>query len=421
MNQRNSNTGPLNMAIGFVTGRKNFKNLIKTYFNNWLEDDLIPDRKINLNLLVAYDLKYHNTKVSDYKKIDPEIYEKVNAVDFIGHNVIADEIKQLVSSEVITRKEAQLIFGDGYGKKRNVIAYFALKNKMDYLLFIDDDEYPLAIFDSKKNGVTWRGQSVVSTHLKYIDGAHVTHGHHCGYISPIPHLEFNRNLKEEDFRVFIETISNDIINWDTIKGNMEKGGITFASETVLNRDAATEVKETGGCKFISGSNLCLNLRKAEDLAPFYNPPEARGEDTFLSTCLTAVKVLKVPCYTFHDGFLNYTHLLHGVLPQSLKPVTARSPRIVTRFVRASLGWVRYKPLLLYITRRNDYDTEILRMKENLIAVVPKLCRYFNNNEFQKIHHDLDYYHRNVKNHFYAFAKTKAVWRRLVTYLRETKA
>ncbi|MDH7526114.1 MAG: hypothetical protein QHH10_12450, partial [Peptococcaceae bacterium] len=74
----------INMAIGFVTGRKNFKNLIKTYVNNWNEYDLINNDKVKLHLFVAYDLKYHNTRVSDYKNIDPSIYDWLDSVTFIG-------------------------------------------------------------------------------------------------------------------------------------------------------------------------------------------------------------------------------------------------------------------------------------------------------------------------------------------------
>ena len=42
------------------------------------------------------------------------------------------------------------------------------------------------------------------------------------YISPIPYMEFNDTLSEADFRSFIEAISNDIINWDTLKAVMKK-------------------------------------------------------------------------------------------------------------------------------------------------------------------------------------------------------
>jgi hypothetical protein len=54
---------------------------------------------------------------------------------------------------------------------------------------------------------------VIKTHLLYIRQADITHGYHCGYVSPIPYVEFNNDLTENDFATFIEAISNDIINW----------------------------------------------------------------------------------------------------------------------------------------------------------------------------------------------------------------
>ena len=138
------------------------------------------------------------------------------------------------------------------------------------------------------------------THLKNIEQADITNGHHCGYVSPIPYIQFNDTMKEQDFRLFIEAISNDIVNWDTIRSVMNNGGVTYADTKILVSDRAEEVPEINNTKFISGANLCINLTKPDRVSPFYNPPGARGEDTFLSTCLGQRKVLRVPCYTFHE-------------------------------------------------------------------------------------------------------------------------
>lgn len=59
-------------------------------------------------------------------------------------------------------------------------------------------------------------------------------GHHCGYISPIPKLDFNGKLSEDDFSIFIRSISNDIINWDPIKEKMNDGGVMYADLDVIN-------------------------------------------------------------------------------------------------------------------------------------------------------------------------------------------
>ena len=103
------------------------------------------------------------------------------------------------------------MFGTGYAGKRNAILYAALDNQIDYLLFLDDDEYPLAV-TANSEGCLWSGQHVILSHLLEIPNADYTNGHHCGYVSPIPQIRFNEQLTEADFQAFIEAISNDIIS-----------------------------------------------------------------------------------------------------------------------------------------------------------------------------------------------------------------
>lgn len=405
----------INVGIGFVTGRKNFKNVVKTYIDNWNESGLVDNKKYALHLFVAYDLKYKRTKVSDYKITDEEILDMVDSAYYLGNSSITNEAQYLVARKVISLKEAKLVFGEGYAMKRNAVLYFALKNKMDYLIFLDDDEYPIATVKIN-NSIVWKGQDVISTHISNIKDADMTHGHHCGYISPIPHFHFNDNLSEDEFRIFIESISNDIINWDSIKEKMNEGGVTYADLDIINSEKIEVVKEKNGMKFISGANLGFNLKNLNKLFPFYNPPGARGEDTFLSTCISECNIRKVPCYTFHDGFSTYKHLLLGVLPNKLKIMRADSGIITKRFLRASIGWIRYKPLLLYITQRENYETEIIKMKENLSNVIPKICVYFENNEFKNILDELEFYHTHVEEHYKDFQNTKSAWAKIMTFL-----
>ena len=406
----------INVGVGFVTGRKNFKNVVKTYVDNWNESGLVDNKKYALHLFVAYDLKYKSTKLSDYKITDEEIMDMVDSAYYLGDSSIITEAQYLVEKKVISLKEAKLIFGEGYAMKRNAVLYFALKNKMDYLIFLDDDEYPIATIKIN-DSIVWKGQEVLSTHINNIKDVDMTHGHHCGYISPIPHLNFNDKLSEDDFRIFIESISNDIINWDSIKQKMNDGGVTYADLDIINSDTTKDVKEINGMKFISGSNLGFNLKHIDKLFPFYNPPGARGEDTFLSTCISEYNIRKVPCYTFHDGFSNYEHLLLGVLPNQLKAMRADSSVINKRFLKACIGWIRYKPLLIYITQRNSYETEIMKMKEKLSNVIPKICDYFGNEEFKKILDELEFYDDHVEEHYKDFENTKLAWEKVMNFIK----
>lgn len=411
---------PVNIGIGFATGRKNFRQIARTYAENWYESGLTGDENITLNLFVAYDLNYMNTKPNDFKLFDERITDMLDYPFYIGDSVMKKEAAMLVSSGVLNKFEADLLFGEGYAKKRNAIMYFAIKNRMDYLLFIDDDEYPLASIKTP-DGILWKGQQVLMTHLKSIGSADITHGYHCGYVSPIPQIQFNSVLSEKDFKLFIETISNDIISWDSIKEKMCDGGVTYASESVINSKDAIEVREINGAKFISGSNLFIKLNTENKIYPFYNPPGARGEDTFLSTCLSRLKVLKVPSYTFHDGFSSYPHLLCGILPEKLKQIVTGDKKVDDRFFKACIGWIRYKPLLLYITDRENYAQEIKRMKSNLEYVLPKICAYFGNSEFARLRQELDLFSSSVAEHYKLFEATKKAWENVMDYLSDQSA
>lgn len=406
-----------NVGIAFVTGRKHFQKVLRSYVNNWLEHGLIEDKSVRLHLFVVYDLNYFNTERSDYRNIPPELAENVDSINFYGRKALNDERGSLVAQGIIDDAEGELIFGDGYAKKRNAALYFAAKKKMDRLLFIDDDEYPIAVTKNKRNSLIWMGQSVLGTHLKHGGDADITHGHHCGYISPIPKIKFNDALTESDFREFIEATSNDIITWESVKKTViENNGVTYADVDVIDNGEIREVNEISGMKFISGANLCFNLERLKNLPSFYNPPEARGEDAFMSTTLTDYKVVKVPCYTFHDAFLEYKHLLSGVLPTELIGVDAHNDFVRQRFIKASIGWIKYKPLLTYITQPENYESIIEDMTRKLDSSVPRLCEYFGTRQFEQIRTDLAKYHRNVRRHFRAFKATRSAWAKITQFV-----
>jgi len=402
----------INVGIGFATGRKSFQKILKTNVYNWEESGLTEKENISLNLFVAYDLKYSNTKSTDYTNVSKDVLNLIDSSHFIGSTALQEEIDYLINENIIDKEEAQLFFSRGYAGKRNAVLYFAMKNKMDYLIFLDDDEYPMAVTNTRSTDI-WGGQHVLSNHLKYIKDADITNGHHCGYISPIPYIEFNDTMTEDDFRLFIEAISNDIINWDTIHSVMKNGGVTYADTKILVRDEVEEVQQVNHTKFISGSNLCINLTNPKRVSPFYNPPNARGEDTFLSTCLGERKVLRVPCYTFHDGFSNYRNLMNGVLPIKLKNIPANSEAIVNRFYSACIGWVRYKPLLIYITQQDHYEEKIEEMREQIAASLPSICNYFGRRDFMNISLELEKYNRNVKKHYQQYLKTQEICEKIV--------
>lgn len=404
----------IQLGIGFATGRKSFRKVLSAYIRNWLEakKNLPDDYKVSLNLFVAYDTDYLKTQSTDYTNLSQDIVDQFDQIVFIGAKNSLRNIERLERRDQFQKAELRSVFGSGYAGKRNAILFSALENRMDYLLFLDDDEYPLAVTKSQ-DVCLWSGQHIILSHLLEIPNADYTNGLHCGYVSPIPQIPFCEDFTEDDFRSFIEAISNDIINWDNMRRLMRSGGVTYASTEVLMKRQPQEVREVKCCKFISGANLCINLTKPERTFPFFNPPGARGEDTFLSTMLHDRTVLEIPVYAFHDGFSSYKNILSGVLPTELAPIKADSQAIVTRFLSACIGWVRYKPLLVYLTNPQGFTQEIDNMRQTLSEVLPKLANYFQNDGFLKVLTELEDYQANAKKHAAQFRLAQTTWQKLI--------
>lgn len=411
----------VHIGLGFATGRKSFRKVLNAYLSVWnaTRSRLPLDMEVRLHLFVAYDLEYHNTRSTDYTNLSQELVDAFDSMIFYGAKNALRSIEQAALRQDFTSEELRRVFAAGYAGKRNAVLFAALENHMDYLLFLDDDEYPMAVTNNR-DFCLWSGQNVILSHLREIPHADYTNGYHCGYVSPIPQIAFNDVLDEGTFRTFIEAISNDIVNWEKMKSLMATGGVTYADTEVLLRQTAREVPEVGGCKFLSGANLCINLTRPERTFPFYNPPGARGEDTFLSTMLHARTVRQIPCYAFHDGFSIYNRLLEGGLPIHLAPITASSPEIATRFLNACIGWVRYKPLLVYITAPERFEAEMAAIRQALGQTLPRLADYFQMPRFLEISAEFEKYCKNAKRHHRQLEMTQHTWGKLVRLLESQR-
>ena len=400
----------INFGIAFVTGRSNVCEIINNYYKNMLLQVKKCKKKVKLTIYVLFDTSYQHTPREEFYNIDKKVSKKIT-IKYITPECIKREIKHLAKKNNMNEEDLNLFFGHGHAKGRNTVMYYALKQKMDYLLFWDDDEYPIAV--AKKNGKnTWIKQNNILEHIKFMEqnNSDITIGYHCGYISPIPYIDFDENFTEEDLKHFIEVISNEVISWESIKEKMKNNnGVTYANLNLANGIGSTEIVSDGIGKWIAGSTLCLNLDNIDKIPAFYNPYLARGEDTFFSTALGNSSVYKIPVYHFHDGFLKYTSIMKGEYPKSLRKITVKEDSIKNRFLKASLGWIRYKPLLLYITNKDSYKKEIKNMKSKLKPIIPKLNHIFEDNCFSSLLTELEKYDENVENDYKDYEKTNEVW------------
>lgn len=403
----------VNFGLGFVTGRPNVCKVINNTYEQLINQFKDTDTNVKLTIFILFDLGYQYTTRVDFYGIIPSVYKDIK-IKYITPEDIEEEKKKLIAKEVLTKVNADLFFGHGHAKGRNSLMYYALKSKVDYLLFWDDDECPVAcIKDENTNEIIWKKQDNIAMHLKYIEQADVTIGYHCGYISPIPYVELDEDVDKKKFKCFIEALGNDIISWDSIKEKFIKyNGITYADPKLASGEGAYEIKSDGVGKWVSGSTLCLNMKNINKIPAFYNPEGARGEDTFFSTRLNDSKVIKVPVYHFHDGFLKYTNITRGKYPKTLRKIKTSEEQIEQRFYKASRGWIKYKPLFEYITNSKNYKNSIENTYKNLEMGIPEVNKLFENDEFDVLLNDLKEYDEKVKKHYNEYVKTNEIWDKL---------
>ena len=404
----------INFGIGFITGRPNSCRIINSYYKNIIEQVKKYKTKVNFTFFILYDLGYQNTKKEDFYNILPEVYENIN-IQYIDPEDVDKQKEKIIEKYNLTDNEASLFIGKGYAKARNSILYSALEHNIDYLLFWDDDEYPLANVKDGKD-INWIVQNNVLVHLKNIEDADITYGYRCGTMAPLPYIQYNDVLTEEVYKDFVEALENEAISWEKVKSIRKNDtGLAYADLDIATGTKNVEyINNVGVDNFVLGSGICLNLRHIDKIPAFYNPPGARGEDTFFSCALakTQAKVLRVPTYHFHDGFLKFTNLMDGNYPKRLRRIAVEDKGIEQRFLKTTRGWIKYKPLLCYISNRNTYREVIDEAKIKLTKSIDKIGTAFDFCDFSCLINELDEYDNLVEKHYDEYIETNAVWNKI---------
>lgn len=265
----------INFGIGFLAGRSNVCNIINGYYKSILEQGKKSGYNVNFTFFILFDLEYQKTPREGFYNLESDVYNQMQ-VKYITPEDIEEEKKILISRYGINKDDVNLILGNGYGRARNAIMYFALKRKVDYLLFWDDDEYPVINMKDEEKGIIWQEQENVLEHLKNIKDADVTFGYRCGNVSPIPLVKLDKDLDKKDFKDFIDAVSNEDISWERIKKIMSiEDGMMYATRKIILEKKVMDIPNLGKDNWLLASGICINLTDLDRVPPFYNPPEAR--------------------------------------------------------------------------------------------------------------------------------------------------
>lgn len=410
----------INFGIGFISGRPNVCKIINNY-EQFIEEQ-VKELKIDIDvtIYILYDLNYQHTIRTDFYGILPKAYKNMKIKYITPENILEYE-KILMSRYGMTKEDVKLFIGNGYAKARNTILYCALQHNIDYILFWDDDEYPVANVINGNNQIEWIKQKNVLQHIKNISSAEVTMGYRCGMMNPVPYIEYTDKITECDYKNFIDALENEVISWKKIQ-NMRstQSCISYADAEIARGNTDPEyIKKIGSENFVLGSGICLNLNKIKNIPAFYNPPKARGEDTFFSCSLRdkKAKVLRVPTYHFHDSFLQFTGIMKERYPKKLNKISLVDNEIEQRFLKATIGWTRYKPLLYYIKDRKNYEKIIEETRDNLKKSVKKINSEFVTCDFSCLIKELNKYDKDVEKHYQEYIRVNELWDKLKNNIR----
>lgn len=410
----------INFGIGFITGRPNVCDIINNYYEFLLEQVKELNRKVSFTFFILYDLNYLNTKEEEFYNINSKVQEQIK-IKYISPRDVEEKNKYVMNKFNLSKQQADLLIGKGYAKARNTILYEAVEEKIDYLLFWDDDEYPLA---SVRNGdeIKWIKQKNVLQHIRNIENADITYGYRCGMISPLPYVKYSKNLTADIYKDFIDALENEVISWEKVQCMYKNdSGIGFANKDIANYTKKVEELDNIGTEnFVLGSGICLNLRHLEKIPAFYNPPGARGEDTFFSCSLGEknAKILRIPVYHFHDAFLKFKFLMEEKYPKNLKRIKSDDSSIEKRFKRTTEGWTKYKPLLCYINDKENYEKTIEICKKKLIKSTSIVSTAFNDCDLTNLSSILEEYDQNVDKHYKEYIEVNEIWDKIKNQIRE---
>ena len=99
-------------------------------------------------------------------------------------------------------------------------------------------------------------------------------------------------------------------------------------------------------------------------------------------------------------------------PKTLRKIKIEEELIPQRFLQASRGWIKYKPLLTSILDKNNYKSKMEKVKKQLETSIPEINKLFKDYDFNILIRDLEKYSKNVEKHYKEYLKTNEIWNRL---------
>lgn len=396
--------------IALNTWREHFEKTI------WMINENIKffksNEKVKISLLINYDTSFKN--IADEKfKIDENnyIFENVDYFWIIQAIEYIDELKKiwLLESDINLINQ-----NHWYWNKKNLLLLYAVKNNYDYILYYDDDEYPITCISEEWNDLKWIKTDLIGWHLKWIESwADITFWFWSWYISPIPTNIIEKIPFELSWNIWSALeIWTDVITKDKFS---KIENIFCIPKKVPDIE---EVKEIEWSKLISWGNLCFSVNSVLNwkVPCYYFPPDARWEDSIMSMRLSKTNVYSVPCWIFHDSFQNYLEITDWIYPNNFD-FSLNNKEHYERFYSVFVWWLSYTPFLMKLKYKSDYEKfynkmidEIKKYEKQFLWLFSWLKNKLTNGS---IVCELEKFKDNVSLDFDKMIKADKVWEKVL--------
>lgn len=356
----------MKILLVITTGRDTFKGTADMLAEVIKKHSSLEHHQVDL--LINYDTKFKNLPESSFRYESPKS-RYFSSVKYYGKSAVSDFKNTLTEIGVDKRAIALLSIASGYGNKKNIVILTALRDEYDYVIFWDDDEYP--VYSVRNNeAIEWYSSDLIKEYTSNrgfpID---IACGYWTGFISTIP-LQFNTYISRDLAIKFGEALSigSDVVDRNTFINSS-------SSFVVLNSDMAVKkIEEINGVKWVGGGNVAYRVDSIRSgrVPPFYTPDGSRGEDTIHSMQLKEVNVYSVPVGVFHDAFSDYKDITKGRFPKNLVLPDKGREYYMKRFSEALFGWLTYAPLYIRLRYGDGYANRIAAMIEQLQSIEHEL-------------------------------------------------
>lgn len=372
--------------------------------------DLLDTKAIDAFLDNAYEYNHgiHSVIITYSRYIDNEVVDalkkrvNVELVKINEHDIMCDQlidmgmdsryIKNLINCSSV--EENGLI---PYGTNRNSVIIKGILTKVDVLIFVDTDVFPLLLV-KENNEVKNIKIDFVERHMEYLreKDVYITTSDYSGYYI-IPPMNFD-GMKELFYGIQKNT------SYDFIKNSSVHK--CFVGDNYKTR----KVFETNK---ILGGNVAIKLSVFKKILPFFSSSYVvngeryltRGEDTLMGIEISRLKThrcIDIDTKIFHNTYSNYPQI----------PNILDEKNIQDRFFYACMGWIGRNPFLNWI-HGEDVSKKRIDQRNALKIGSKEIALYLKDDRFLMLGEALEVSYDRLDVVIKEYRNLTASWREFI--------